>query len=82
MFLDAKLINFGVFEILNIQIEDFNILGHDPRMLKSLNEVFESQNFEPKAFNVLGSCHWMLTSLISMFWISKAPNLKFSHAGT
>ena len=47
MFLDAKSFDLDVFGSPNLQIEDFNILGHDPRMLKALNSRF----LDPKTLN-------------------------------
>ena len=40
MFLDAKSFDLDVFGSLNLQMEDFNNLEDDFRMVKALNSTF------------------------------------------
>ena len=40
MSLDAKSFDLDFLGSPNLQIEDFNILGHDARMLKAMNSKF------------------------------------------
>ena len=55
MSLDAKSFDFDVFESPNFKIENFNILGYDRRMLKTLNSRF----WDPKTSNSKQGCFWM-----------------------
>ena len=55
MSLGAKSFDFDVFGSANFQIEDFNILGHDFRMLKALDsKLFDSKTSNSKLLTFWG----------------------------
>ena len=71
MSLDAKIFDLKFSGFRNIQIDDFNILGHGSRMSKKFSiGGFAVQKPSIQTFNTLKSCPWMLKVLIFIFWNS------------
>ena len=72
--LDVKIFNLEFLGCSNLQIEDFNILGHDPRMLKASNRRFG----DPKISDVKILTSWAMSLDAKSFVLDVfgSPNLQ------